>query len=184
MRLINFSRNCFISQVGLVYPLELEVENSELLEKRLIIPFVGFSNQTDFTTDYNGKLILDSDFEIHVKDSNMSLVKSPVKKYKKRTSLFDSLENKPHSFLLLYSVPYDPDGKFYTEKGDNAPENVYCFVAGSQGISGVCYEMLMVLNVGVKYRFYFHSKIYSDYFCSMKITPEHELILKWEKEKF
>ncbi|NBO22163.1 hypothetical protein EBU94_02320 [bacterium] len=181
MRLINFSRNCLVSDVGLVYPLSSSIEDSEFVEKRLIIPFVGFSKENDFSSDFEGKLLLDADFDIFVHESNMFLVKTKLKKTRKKLIKKDEPKVDVLSFLLLYSAPYDPDSRFFAINGEKAPESVYSFIAGSENVNGLSYEMLIVLNMGVQYRFFYHSKVFSNFFCSMKVSSSFELELKWHK---
>lgn len=178
MRLINFSKNCVVSNVGLVYPTGAYSKSNEFYEKRLVIPFVGFSKNRDFSTDHSGRLLLDADFDLQLEGTNLFLVKSGSQFTKHK------IKRNPekHSFLLLYSVPYDPEGRFYSFKGDRAPEEVYSFTAGAECVNGLSYEMLMVLNFGVSYRFFYSSDIYNSYFCSLKINSLLELELRWEKQ--
>jgi len=164
MYLINFSRNCFITKSGLNYPLAQNDSDEGLVEYLLLIPFLNF-NYTDFRTDYDGKLYLQSAFKVVVNGNKLSIVKN----YDFRPQI-----------LLLLSVPYNEEAKFVSLDGEKSPEKIYSFQAGDPRINGLSLEIMMILNIYDNYRFALIRSKRSILFYNLCVTKDFELRLNWE----
>jgi len=164
MYLINFSKNCFITSLGLNYPLALEETEAGLAESLMVIPFKKFKH-TDFKKDSDGRLNLNSGFKLLLEGKKLSIVKDR--------------EFLP-KILLLMSIPYNENARFVSLDGENSPEKVYSFLSGDPGINGISFEILMVLNIYDSYRFALVRSKRSILFYNISVTEDFDLRLNWE----